>query len=438
MPVTAFDSALTAPLLSDPEIAALIDDTAVTRQMVEVERALSRVEGRMGVIPQDAAAAIDAALDGFMPDMEKLGAGMQAAGVPIVALVAQLRDTVGAPARDYVHAGATSQDIYDNALLLCFAAATDRMKARLDAVITLLSVMADDHRHTVMAGRTRTQQGIPISFGAKVAGWLAPLKRYRERLIWVREELLVVQFGGAAGTLAAIGPRGMDVADMLADELGLERAVSPWHTARDGMLGLGDWLSGVTGTLGKIGADLLLMGQNEVGEIRAGGGGGSSAMPQKANPIGIEMLVTLSRANATNLSGLHHAAIQEHERGGPGWTLEWVCLPPMILATAAALRIVSETLAGLKVDAARMRANLELDTGLIMAEAVATELARHVGKVEAQALVKQACLDAPGAGRSITDLLRERTDAPVDWDAAADPLNYLGASQEIINRVLAL
>ena len=438
MPVTAFDSALTAPLLSDPETAALIDDAAVTRAMVEVERALSRVEGRCGVIPQDAAAAIDSALDGFMPDMEKLGAGMQTAGVPIVSLVSQLRDKVGAPACDYVHAGATSQDIYDNALLLCFAAATDRIKARLDAVITLLSILADEHRYTVMAGRTRTQQGIPISFGAKVAGWLAPLKRYRERLIWVREELLVVQFGGAAGTLAAIGPGGMDVADMLADELGLDRPVSPWHTARDGMLGLGDWLSGVTGTLGKIGADLLLMGQNEVGEIRAGGGGGSSAMPQKANPIGIEMLVTLARANATNLSGLHHAAIQEHERGGPGWTLEWVCLPPMVLATAAALRIVSETLAGLTVDTARMRANLDLGTGLIMAEAVTTALAQHVGKVEAQALVKQACQDAPGSGRSITELLRERCDAPVDWDAAADPLNYLGASQEIINRVLAL
>ncbi|WP_281684144.1 3-carboxy-cis,cis-muconate cycloisomerase [Thalassobaculum salexigens] len=438
MPVTAFDSALTAPLLSDPETAALIDDAAVTRAMVEVERALSRVEGRCGVIPQDAAAAIDSALDGFMPDMEKLGAGMQTAGVPIVSLVSQLRDKVGAPACDYVHAGATSQDIYDNALLLCFAAATDRIKARLDAVITLLSILADEHRYTVMAGRTRTQQGIPISFGAKVAGWLAPLKRYRERLIWVREELLVVQFGGAAGTLAAIGPGGMDVADMLADELGLDRPVSPWHTARDGMLGLGDWLSGVTGTLGKIGADLLLMGQNEVGEIRAGGGGGSSAMPQKANPIGIEMLVTLARANATNLSGLHHAAIQEHERGGPGWTLEWVCLPPMVLAAAAALRIVSETLAGLTVDTARMRANLDLGTGLIMAEAVTTALAQHVGKVEAQALVKQACQDAPGSGRSITELLRERCDAPVDWDAAADPLNYLGASQEIINRVLAL
>lgn len=438
MPVTAFDSALTAPLLSDPETAALIDDQATARAMVEVERALARVEGRLGVIPAEAAEAIDTALDGFMPDLAALGAGMQTAGVPIVSLVAQLREKVDASGRDYVHAGATSQDIYDTALLLCYAAATDLIKTRLDRAIALLSHLADEHRQTVMAGRTRTQQAIPISFGAKVAGWLAPLKRHRERLIWVREELLVVQFGGAAGSLAALGDRGMDVADGLADELGLERAVAPWHTARDGLLGLGDWLAGVTGSLGKVGADLLLMGQNEVAEVRAGGGGGSSAMPQKANPIGVEMLVTLARSNATHLSGLHHAAIQEHERGGPGWTLEWISLPPMILATAGALRIAADVLDGLTVNAERMRENLGLDTGLIMAEAVTTALATHVGKIEAQALVKQACLDAPAAGRSITELLRERTDAPVDWDAAADPLNYLGASQEIIDRVLSL
>ncbi|MDF1791028.1 MAG: 3-carboxy-cis,cis-muconate cycloisomerase [Thalassobaculaceae bacterium] len=438
MPVTAFDSALTAPLLSDPEIAALIDDAATTRAMVEVERALARAQGKLGIIPADAAETIDSALTGFFPDMEKLGDGMKAAGVPIVALVSQLRAEVGAAARDYVHAGATSQDIYDTAQLLCLAAATDRVKGQMDTLIALLSTLADDHRHTVMAGRTRTQQAIPISFGAKVAGWLAPLKRHRQRLYWVREDLLVVQFGGAAGTLAALGDGGMDVADTLADELGLERADSPWHTGRDGILGLGGWLAGVTGTLGKIGADLLLMGQNEVAEVRPGSGGGSSAMPQKANPIGVEMLVTLARSNATSISGLHHAAIQEHERGGPGWTLEWINLPQMVLGTAAALRIAGEVFSDLTVDTARMRANLNLDTGLIMAEAVTTALAAHVGKVEAQALVKRACLDAPSTGRSITDLLRERTDAPVDWDAAAEPANYLGASQEIINRVLAL
>ncbi|MCR9073852.1 MAG: 3-carboxy-cis,cis-muconate cycloisomerase [Alphaproteobacteria bacterium] len=438
MPVTAFDSALTAPLLSDPDVAALIDDRATARAMVEVERALSRVQGRLGVIPAEAADTIDTALDGFMPDIEALGAGMRTAGVPIVSLVVQLREAVGPAGRDYVHAGATSQDIYDTAQLLCHAAAADHMAARLDRVIAQLSGLADRHRQTVMAGRTRTQLAIPISFGAKVAGWLAPLKRHRHRLAAVRKDLLTVQFGGAAGSLAALGDRGLDVADGLADELGLERAAAPWHTARDGVLGLGAWLAGVTGSLGKIGADLLLMGQNEVAEIRTGGGGGSSAMPQKANPVGVEMLVTLARSNATHLSGLHHAAIQEHERGGPGWTLEWISLPPMILATASALRIATEILDGLTVNAARMRDNLGLETGLIMAEALTTALEAHLGKTEAQALVKQACLHAPAAGRSVADLLRDRTDASVDWDAAADPLTYLGASDQIIDRVLSL
>lgn len=438
MPVTAFDSALTAPLLSDPDLAAAIDDTAMARAMVTIERALARVEGRLGVIPAEAAAAIDRELDGFMPDLQALGAGTAAGGVPTIALVGQLRARLDGGTGDHVHAGATSQDILDTALLLCLADATDRLEARLDIVIAALAEMAASHRRTVMAGRTRTQQAIPISFGAKVAGWLAPLKRHRRRLAAVRADLLVVQFGGASGTLAALGDAGLAVADGLADELALGRADTPWHTARDGILGLGGWLSGVTASLGKLAADLLLLGQNEVAEVRPGAGGGSSAMPQKANPVAAEALVALARSNATALSGLHHAAIQEHERGGPGWTLEWIALPPMVLATGAALRLAGDTLAGLTVDAGRMRANLGLDTGLILAEAVTTALAAHLGKVEAQALVRQACLDAPATGRSIVDLLRDRTGAPVDWDAVAEPANYLGAADGIIDRVLAL
>lgn len=436
MPVTAFDSALTAPLFSDPEIARLLDDAAMGRAMVAVERALARVQGRLGVIPQEAAAAIDKALDGVEPDLKALGQGTASGGVPTIALVSELRARVTGPAKDHVHAGATSQDIADTALVLCLARVTASLERRLDAVIDRLSTLADAHRRTVMPGRTRTQQAIPISFGVKVAGWLASLKRHRRRLDAMRDDLLVVQFGGAAGTLAALGDRGLAVADALADELALAQADGPWHTARDGMLGLGNWLSGVTATLGKIGADLLLLGQNEVAEVRPGAGGGSSAMPQKSNPVGAEVLVTLARANATTLSGLHHAAIQEHERGGPGWMLEWITLPPMVLATGAALRITADAVADLKIDVERMRANLGLGAGLILAEAAATALAAHIGKVDAQKLVKQACLDAMAEERSIVTLLSERTDAPVDWAAVGDPEAYLGASDEIIDRVL--
>jgi 3-carboxy-cis,cis-muconate cycloisomerase len=436
MPVTAFDSALTASLLSDAELAALIDDRAMARAMVETERALARVQGRLGVIPPQAADAIDAALDGLTPDLAALGAGTAGSGVPTIALVAALRDRLGDTARDHVHVGATSQDILDTALILCLRRALERLEARLDGVLRKLSDLADAHRRTVMAGRTRSQQAVPISFGLKAAGWRAPLKRHRRRLAAVREDLLVVQFGGAAGTLAALGDAGVAVADALADELGLARADSPWHTARDGLLGLGGWLSGVTASLGKIGADLLLLSQSEVAEVKLAAGGGSSAMPQKVNPVGAEMLVTLARANATHLGGLHHAAIQDHERGGPGWTLEWVTMPPMILATAAALRITAETLAGLTVNADRMRANLGLDTGMILAEAATVALATHLGRTRAQALVKQACTDAPTAGRSILDLLAERTEAAVDWAALAAPERYLGSADAIIDRVL--
>ncbi len=436
MPIGAFDSALTAPLLSDPDTAAKLDDRALAAAMVLVERGLARVQGRLGIIPVDHAEAIDSALADHAPTLEELGAGTASAGVPVIALVAELRRALPEAVRDSLHKGATSQDVVDTALMLCLSRVVGDLESRLDAVIDRLSGLADTHRRTVMAGRTRTQQAVPISFGLKAAGWLAPLKRQRRRLAAVRTDLLVLQFGGAAGSLAALGESGLAVADSLADELGLGRPVAPWHSARDGILAFGDWLSGTTDCLGKTGQDLLLLGQNEVGEIRLAAGGGSSAMPQKANPVGAEALVALARANASALSGLHHAALQEHERGGPGWTLEWITLPPMVVASAAALRVADGVLAGLHVDADRMARNLGLDTGLILAEAASVALADHLGRSVAQDLVRQACLDAPAAEQSIIDLLAERTDAPVDWNAVRDPGNYLGSADAIIDRVL--
>ena len=435
MPFGAFDSALTAPLLADAETAGLLSDRSLAEAMVTVERALARVQGALGIIPADAARAIDAALSDYRPDLQSLGNGTAASGVPIIALVADLRRAVPEAGREHVHVGATSQDVVDTALLLRLKDAVNRIEGRLVDVIAALTGLADGHRRTVMAARTRTQQAVPTSFGLKAAGWLAPLKRQRRRLEAVRRDLLVIQFGGAAGTLAALGEAGLAVADGLADDLGLGRADGPWHTARDGVLGFGDWLSRTTAALGKLGQDLLLLGQNEVGEVRLAAGGGSSAMPQKANPVAAEMLVTLARANATALAGLHHTAIQEHERGGPGWTLEWISLPPMVVATSTALGLTGDILAGLQVDAERMRKNLGLDTGLILAEAATVALSPSLGRTAAQDLVRQACRDAPAEGRSIIDLLAERTKVPIDWDRLRDPAAYLGSADAIIDRI---
>ena len=325
----------------------------------------------------------------------------------------------------------------DTGLVLRLRDALALLTGRLDAMIAALAAQAEAHRGVVMAARTRAQQATPTTFGLKIATWLAPLIRHRERLSELRPRLLVVQFGGASGTLAALGDMGIRVMEALAAELDLAAPPLPWHTQRDGLAELAGWLSLVSASLGKIGGDLTLLAQSEVGEVRAGAAGGSSTMPQKANPVGAETLVALARFNAGLLSVLHQAVPQSQERDGVGWTLEWLTLPQMAVATGAALRHAQALLESLEVDAARMRANLEAANGLILAESASFALAGHMPGPEAQALVKAACAEAAAAGRHLIDLLAERTDAPVDWQALRDPAAYLGDSDVLIDRVLA-
>jgi 3-carboxy-cis,cis-muconate cycloisomerase len=225
--------------------------------------------------------------------------------------------------------------------------------------------------------------------------------------------------------------------EALAAELGLAAPAGPWHAQRDGLAELAGWFALVTGSLGKTGQDLMLLAQSEVAEIRAGEGGGSSTMPQKANPVGPELLVTLARLNAGLLGTVHQAALQEHERGGPGWTLEWLTLPQMAVATGTALRHALALAGSLRVDAARMRRNLDADHGLILAEAASFALAGHMPRSEAQALVKRACAAARDRDRPLIEVLRGLSDAPVDWDRLRDPANALGAVDELIDRILA-
>ncbi|MDH5411743.1 MAG: lyase family protein, partial [Alphaproteobacteria bacterium] len=257
------------------------------------------------------------------------------------------------------------------------------------------------------------------------------------RLEELRARLLAVQFGGAVGTLAALDDRGVEVMEALGAELNLVVPAAAWHARRDGLAEFAGWLSLVTGSLGKMAQDLILLAQSEVAEVRPGAGGGSSTMPQKSNPVACEVMVTLARSNATLLSAMHQAAIQEHERGSPGWQLEWLTLPQMAVATGVALNHAITVVETLEVDAARMRANLDASNGLILAEAASFALAQHMPRPEAQALVKDACLEVARSGRVLTEILAGRTDAPVDWAMVADPLNYLGAANALIDRILA-
>lgn len=437
MSISPADSALYGALFSDPEIAGAFSDAATLRAMLDVEAALARTQGRLGIIPGDAAARIVDVSSSFEPDLAGIAAGTEKSGVPIIPLVEQLRAAVGGEAAGFVHWGATSQDIVDTGLVLRLRGVADMLEEKIGRLSGLLAGLADEHRGTVMAGRTRSQQALPTSFGLKAAGWLAPLIDHATRLEELRPRLFAVQFGGAVGTLSALGDRGIEVMEALGEELALAVPAAPWHARRDGLAEFAGWLSLVTGGLGKMAQDLILLAQSEVAEVRPGAGGGSSTMPQKSNPVACEAMVTLVRSNATLLSAMHQAMIQEHERGGPGWQLEWLTLPQMAVATGAALNHAIAVIETLDVDAARMRASLDASNGLILAEAASFALSKHMPRAEAQALVKEACGGVARSGRPLMEILAGETDAPVDWQSVADPVNYLGMADRLIDRILA-
>ncbi|MCA1951645.1 MAG: 3-carboxy-cis,cis-muconate cycloisomerase, partial [Hyphomicrobiales bacterium] len=368
MAALALDTSLYGGLLGDAEFAALLSDAAEIAAMIRAEKALARAQARLGIIPGAAGEALAAALETVVIDPAALRAGLARDGVAVPQLVAALRGQLPPELRPWLHWGATSQDISDLALVLRLSLVLDAVEARLDALIRRLAGLADTHRATLCLARTRTQAAAPTLFGLRVANWLQPLLRHRARLGEIRPRLLVVQLGGAAGTLAAFGPQAIALMDALADELGLGRAV-PWHKARDRIEEFGGLLAMITASLGMIGADLMQLAQSEVAEITFDGAGGSSTLPQKQNPVVAEVLVALARFAAHQVGALHQAAIHPTERDGAAWTLEWLALPPLIQATGAALRQAGEAFGDLRVDTARMRANLDATRGLVLAEA---------------------------------------------------------------------
>jgi len=295
-----------------------------------------------------------------------------------------------------------------------------------------------------MAGRTHGQQALPVSFGLKVATWLAPLIRHAERLNEISPRLLVVQFGGAAGTLAALGDKGLAVMHGLAEELGLGAPLMPWHAQRDNFAEFAGWLSLVTGTLGKMAQDIILLAQTEVGEVAESGEegrGGSSTMPQKSNPITSELVLAAARTNATLLSAMHQALIQEHERATHGWQVEWLTLPEMIMLTGGALKHSHYLAEHLQVDEGKMRENITRADDVILAEAAVFALAKAMARAKAEELVKKACGIAVTGGKPLIEVVRNLAastiaDDAVDWRALATPENYLGETQKIIDRVL--
>ena len=383
---------LTDGLFADDRLGAIMDAPAQLAAMLRVEGALARVQGRMGIIPQAAADAIAHTAENLSPVPCDLTLPAAKAGIPAQALVGALKDACADHA-GWVHFGATSQDIQDSALILQLREALQILHERLLRLDATLAAKAADHADLPIPARTRFQIAAPTTLGAKIAVWRAPLARHVQRLAELRPRLLNVSLYGAAGTGAALAPQMPAIRRALADELDLSAPDIPWHAARDGIVELGGWLGLVTGSLGKMGTDLILLGQSGIGEVAAGTGGGSSTMPQKSNPVAAEALVGIARLNAGAVGTLHQAMVHAQERDGSALAIEWQVLPDMVIRTGAALRLaqeLAETLTPLSCGIGRSFAH---DRGAMLAEAAGFHLARHMPRAEALRLVAAALAD---------------------------------------------
>lgn len=329
---------LLSALAGDPEIESLLSDAAQVGALLAVEKALAGASADCGWISDDAAAAVGAAIDGFAPDWADLTLGMAQDGVVVPALVRQLRSHVAEPHGAALHKGATSQDIIDTGLMLQLAGVFDLFEARLTALLEKLDVLAASYGARELMAHTRMQVALPTVWGAKLGSWREPLQRHLRALGAMRGSLLVVQLGGPVGDRSSFAGHGDALAAALARRLDLGLA-APWQATRDPIVGLGSLLALISGSMGKIGGDIALLAQNELGAVRLAGGGGSSAMAHKSNPVNAEVLVALARANAGLAGTLQQAMLHEYERSGAAWTLEWLTLPAMLVNTGASLLV---------------------------------------------------------------------------------------------------
>lgn len=409
MSASPHDSALYRDLFGDAELGRLFSDAAEVRAMLLVEGTLARVQGVIGLIPADSAIFIDRAAREVQIDPAGLAADTGVNGVPVPALVTAFRKVMEAPAHSaYVHWGATSQDIQDTALVLRLRQVLAICETRLKATVQALGTLAEAEADTPMAARTYAQAATPTSFGAVVASWGRPLIRHLDRLAELRPRLLQVSLSGAAGTLGAMGPEGPAVRAALARELGLQDPGHSWHSTRDGIAELAGWMTGVAGSLGKLGEDLIILTQSGVDEVSLGGGGASSTMPQKQNPVGPSVLVALARQGVALNGALQGAVLHRQQRDGTAWFTEWLTLPQLCIGTGRALGLATEIVPRLTANHAPMRAGIDGGLGLIHAEALTFILSAAQPRPEAQAAVKAMALEARALGTPLPELAEAR------------------------------
>lgn len=436
------------PLFRSQAVEKVFSNRATLQGMLDFEAALARAEARAGFIPAAAAQAIEAKCRAELYDMTALARAATNAGNLAIPLIKQLTVLVGQKDKNsarHVHWGATSQDAIDTGRVLQLRQALTIISTEMDNLAVALGAMAHKNRTTLVAARTWMQQALPTTFGFKVAGWLDSIDRHRARLAETQERCLVLQFGGAVGTMAALGTRGLDVAKNLAKELQLSLPELPWHSHRDRMAEIATTLGLSSGTLGKIARDISLHTQTEIAELfehSADGRGGSSTMPQKSNPVASAIVLSAAARIPSLVSTMLAAMVQEEERGLGGWHAEWETLPDIVRLTAGALHHLTSAITELEIDASRMRQNLDATRGLIFAEAATMALAEKMPRSEAHELIQLACKRAQSQRVELRSILSQ--DAIVktalsgpELDRLFAPGNYLGVADQFIDRVLA-
>jgi 3-carboxy-cis,cis-muconate cycloisomerase len=451
MTIGILQSMLFADMFGTEAMRDAFGDMAFVRNCVVVEAALARAQGRLGIIPQEAAAAISAAADAILAgrealDLARLKRETENVGFPILPLVRQLAAQAGEAGR-YLHWGATTQDIIDSAVVLQIRDGLALIERDLDTLRGHLAALAKKHRDTPMPGRTFFQQALPITFGYKAAVWLSAFDRHARRLAELKPRVLVAEFGGAVGTLASLGSGGeaLRTVGELARELGLGEPAITWHVARDTIAETVQFLALLGGSLAKIADDVMLMSATEFGEASEPfmeGRGASSTMPQKRNPISCGIILAAARALRQQAGLALDAMVNTFERNAAAWHLEWIAVPEAFGYAAGALNQTVFITGGLIVDSGGMQKNLALTHGLIVAEAVMMGLAPHIGRNDAHHLVTDACRAAIAGNRPLLDVLleMETVAGPLGAErlkALTDPANYLGAAPAMVDRVLS-
>jgi 3-carboxy-cis,cis-muconate cycloisomerase len=441
---TVLDSVLFRDAFGTPRMREVFSDRALIGRYVEVEIALAKAEAKCGVIPIEAADVIAKQANGSTLDLDALREETDNVGYPILPLVHQLARQCGEAGR-YVHWGATTQDIMDTAVVLQLREALGLIDQDISALRQILAGLSQRHRDTPMAGRTHLQQALPVTFGYKTSIWLAMFDRHAERLQQLKPRVLVGQFAGAAGTLASLGDKGFEVQQAFCEELGLGIPSSTWHVARDGFAEAINFLALVTGSLGKIATDIMIMASTEFAEVYepfVKGRGASSTMPQKRNPISSELMLAAAKAVRQHAGLMLDATIQDFERATGPWHAEWIAIPESFVLAAGALHQAKFALGGLIVDDAQMARNLDISRGLIVAEAVMMGLAPELGRQDAHDVVYDACRRANEEKTSLRDALLSdpkitaRIDRPT-IERLTSPGNYLGLAPQMVDRVLA-